>query len=142
MSWVLLALLVLSLALNVFLARKTIQFGRIILVVEDELSSSLEALEDVEESLDGFLSLKLFFDNTELQELVTNARRNVDLARVAVTRMIMRFVEFSKEKFTIEVEKDDEEPLSARKVRTHINQVRARQQVKDQVQSYIDGFGQ
>jgi hypothetical protein len=78
------------------------QLAKIIMVVEDELSQTVDALENVEDSLEGFLALKLYFDNQELQAVVTEAKNDVSLAKVSVTRLIERFVEFSKEKYVVE----------------------------------------
>jgi len=84
------------------LVLKYMQLAKIIMVVEDELSQTVDALENVEDSLEGFLALKLYFDNQELQAVVTEAKNDVSLAKVSVTRLIERFVEFSKEKYVVE----------------------------------------
>jgi nitrate reductase NapAB chaperone NapD len=84
------------------LVLKYMQLAKIVMVVEDELSQTVDALENVEDSLEGFLALKLYFDNQELQAVVTEAKNDVSLAKVSVTRLIERFVEFSKEKYVVE----------------------------------------
>lgn len=96
---ILTALLVLALTVMIV---KYIQLAKIIMVLEDELSQTIDAFENVEQSLEGFLALKLYFDNQELQAAVVEAKDDVTMAKVSVSRLIERFVEFSKEKYVVE----------------------------------------
>ena len=98
-SWILVVVLTLLLTL---MCLKYLQLAKVIMVVEDELSQAIDAFENVEDSLEGFLQLKLFFDNQELQGTVKEAKDDVTAAKVSVSRLISRFVEFSKEKFVLE----------------------------------------
>lgn len=98
-SWILVVVLTLLLTL---MCLKYLQLAKVIMVVEDELSQAIDAFENVEDSLEGFLQLKLFFDNQELQATVKEAKDDVTAAKVSVSRLISRFVEFSKEKFVLE----------------------------------------
>lgn len=139
MIWLVSILLLLSLVLNGFLIWKSFQFARVIMVVEDELSEALETLEDVDESLEGFLSFKLFFDNDELQRIVADAKKDVDLARVSVSRLIGRFVEFSKEKFIVEVEPPEEDVSTLKR---HVRRTRTMKQQRERaVEAYLDTLG-
>lgn len=137
MIWLVSILLLLSLVLNGFLLWKSFQFARVIMVVEDELGDALETLEDVDESLEGFLAFKLFFDNEELQRIISDAKKDVDLAKIAVSRLIGRFVEFSKEKFTVEVDNEDVSSL-----KQHVRQSRTKKQQRERaVEAYLDTLG-
>ena len=98
-AWILVVVLTLLLTL---MCLKYLQLAKVIMVVEDELSQAIDAFENVEDSLEGFLQLKLFFDNQELQATVKEAKDDVTAAKVSVSRLISRFVEFSKEKFVLE----------------------------------------
>ena len=98
-SWILVVVLTLLLTL---MCLKYLQLAKVMMVVEDELSLAIDAFENVEDSLEGFLQLKLFFDNQELQATVKEAKDDVTAAKVSVSRLISRFVEFSKEKFVLE----------------------------------------
>lgn len=107
-GWILVVILILLLTL---ICHKYLQLAKVIMVVEDELSQALDAFEDVEDSLEGFLQLKLFFDNQELQAVVKEAKDDVTVAKVSVSRLISRFVEFSKEKFVVEEVDEMEQAL-------------------------------
>lgn len=101
-SWIAWFLVVVLILLLTLMCIKYLQLAKVIMVVEDELSQAIDAFENVEDSLEGFLQLKLFFDNQELQAAVKEAKDDVTAAKVSVSRLISRFVEFSREKFVVE----------------------------------------
>ena len=50
-----------------------IRFARIIMIIEDDFSDAIEALEDTEKTLEKILAMRLFFDSKEVQIVVKEA---------------------------------------------------------------------
>lgn len=85
-----------------------IKFARIIFSVEDKLENALETLNGIHESLEGLLTMKLFFDSKEVKFAVDQALTSVKLSRTAIVALIGDFTRLSKEKY-ITVRSDEED---------------------------------
>lgn len=99
LSFILLILLVISIYY-------IIQFARIIMIIEDDFSDAVEALEDTEKTLEKILGMRLFFDSKEVQIVVQEAMSEVKKSKVSVNRVALKFVERSKQKYTVVVEEE------------------------------------
>jgi len=85
-----------------------IKFARIIFSIEDHLQDVLKTLSEVDVSLNGLLTMKLFFDSKEVKYTVDEALSSVKLSKIAMVQLINDFTRFSKEKY-ITVRSNDEE---------------------------------
>lgn len=99
LSFILLILLVISIYY-------IIRFARIIMIIEDDFSDAVEALEDTEKTLEKILGMRLFFDSKEVQIVVQEAMSEVKKSKVSVNRVALKFVERSKQKYTVVVEEE------------------------------------
>ena len=81
-----------------------IRFARIIMIIEDDFSDAVEALEDTEKTLEKILGMRLFFDSKEVQLVVQEAMAEIKKSKMSVNRVALKFVERSKQKYTIVVE--------------------------------------
>lgn len=93
-----------------------IKFARIIFSIEDHLQDVMRTLAEVDVSLNGLLTMKLFFDSKEVKHTVDEALASVRLSKIAMVQLINDFTRFSKEKYITvrsndedEDEKEDEE---------------------------------
>lgn len=82
------------------------KFAKIILILEDDLSKAIESLEEVESSMQNIITMKLFFDDPQVQALVSHVMDSVRMAKFSVNKMIKTFTERSKQKFVMIVEED------------------------------------
>jgi len=83
-----------------------IRFARIIMIIEDDFSDAVEALEDTEQALDKILEMKLFFDSKEVQMVVHEAMAEIKKNKMAVNRVALKFVDRSKQKYNMVVEEE------------------------------------
>jgi hypothetical protein len=83
-----------------------IRFARIIMIIEDDFSDAIEALEDTEKTLEKILGMRLFFDSKEVQLVVQEAMSEVKKSKMSVNRVALKFVERSKQKYTVVVEEE------------------------------------
>ena len=83
-----------------------IRFARIIMIIEDDFSDAIEALEDTEKALEKILGMRLFFDSKEVQMVVQEAMSEVKNNKMSLNRVALRFVERSKQKYTVIVEEE------------------------------------
>jgi len=83
-----------------------IRFARIIMIIEDDFSDAVEALEDTEKTLEKILGMRLFFDSKEVQMVVQEAMSEVKKSKMSVNRVALKFVERSKQKYTVVVEEE------------------------------------
>ncbi|NBP56841.1 hypothetical protein EBU71_10005 [bacterium] len=100
---------VLSLILFLLLATSIfylIRFARIIMIIEDDFSDAIEALEDTEKTLEKILGMRLFFDSKEVQLVVKEAMAEVKNNKMSINRVALKFVERSKQKYTVIVEEE------------------------------------
>jgi len=95
--------LLISLAVSIFYL---IRFARIIMIIEDDFSDAIEALEDTEKTLEKILGMRLFFDSKEVQLVVQEAMSEVKKSKMSVNRVALKFVERSKQKYTVVVEEE------------------------------------
>lgn len=96
-------LLVILLAASLFYL---IRFARIIMILEDDFSDAIEAFEDTEKTFEKILGMRLFFDSREVQMAVQEAMSEIKANKVAINRVALRFVERSKQKYTVIVEEE------------------------------------
>lgn len=83
-----------------------IRFARIIMIIEDDFSDAIEALEDTERTLEKILGMRLFFDSKEVQMVVQEAMAEVKNNKIAVNRVALKFVDRSKQKYNMVVEEE------------------------------------
>lgn len=83
-----------------------IRFARIIMIIEDDFSDAIEALEDTEKALEKILGMRLFFDSKEVQMVVQEAMSEVKNNKIAVNRVALKFVDRSKQKYNVVVEEE------------------------------------
>lgn len=96
------------------------KFAKIILILEDDLSKAIESLEDVEASMQNIISMKLFFDDPQVQALVSHVMDSVRMAKFSVNKMIKTFTERSKQKFVMIVEEDAVDVMTDEDVGNHM----------------------
>lgn len=100
---------ILSLALLILLGVSIfylIRFARIIMIIEDDFSDAVEALDDTEKTLEKILGMRLFFDSKEVQMVVQEAMSEVKNNKMSINRVALKFVERSKQKYTVVVEEE------------------------------------
>lgn len=85
------------------------RFSKIIMILEGDLGKAIESLEEVEESMENIISMKLYFDTPEVQELVSHVMESVRMAKFSVNKMIKDFTDRSKQKFVMVVTDNEEE---------------------------------
>lgn len=83
-----------------------IRFARMIMIIEDDFSDAIEALEDTEKTLEKILGMRLFFDSKEVQLVVQEAMSEIKKSKMSVNRVALKFVERSKQKYTVVVEEE------------------------------------
>lgn len=83
-----------------------IRFARIIMIIEDDFSDAVEALDDTEKALEKILGMRLFFDSKEVQMVVQEAMSEVKNNKMSINRVALKFVERSKQKYTVVVEEE------------------------------------
>jgi hypothetical protein len=110
MIWILLLLcflLIVALSVTIYYA---FRFAKIIFLVEDDLSVSLETLDQCVESFDKILSMKLFFDSPDVRPVLTEAMYEIKTSKLAVQNIIAKFTEKSKQKYVrLELDESDED---------------------------------
>lgn len=98
-----------------------IRFARMIMIIEDDFSDAIEALEDTEKTLEKILGMRLFFDSKEVQIVVQEAMAEVKKSKMSVNRVALKFVERSKQKYTVIVEDEpDFKELQERIIRERL----------------------
>ena len=120
MTWLLIIFIVLSVLLFAALCVAgfyLVRFAKIIMVLEDDFSDAVESLNDVEATLEKILGMRLFFDSKEVQLVVQEALAEVKTSRLSVNRLIQRFLERSKQKYTVLIEEESIEDLKDRLLR-------------------------
>ncbi len=107
----LLIILLLLLALG-YAAYKIYTLITIIMVFEKDIATTIESLNECDESLKHVISLRLFFENESVRPILETARNEVNMCRLKVRQMATRFIERSEQKYVIY-----EEPIEIEKVR-------------------------
>jgi len=123
MTWLLIIFIVLSVLLLAALCVAgfyLFRFAKIIMVLEDDFSDAIESLNDVEATLEKILGMRLFFDSKEVQLVVQEALAEVKTSRLSVNRLIQRFLERSKQKYTVLMEEDSIEDLKEHLLRERL----------------------
>lgn len=90
------------------------KFVNIIMILEDDFSDAIEGLSTVEKALEKILGMQLFFDSKEVKLVVQEALTEVKTGRMAVNRLIQKFVERSKQKYVVIMEEESPEDLEER----------------------------
>ena len=91
----------LLLTVCVFLIKRLYEILTIIAIFEDDISASIEAHAKAQESLDGILSLNLFFDSPEVRPVVQEAIEQIKISRYEITTCAERFVQRSNQKYVL-----------------------------------------
>jgi hypothetical protein len=100
---------ILSLVLLILLGASLfylIRFARIIMILEDDFSDAIEAFEETEKSFEKILGMRLFFDSREVQMVVQEVMSEIKANKTTISRIALRFVERSKQKYTVVVEEE------------------------------------
>lgn len=84
----------------------------IIMILEDDFSQVIDSLNNVENSVNGVLEMKMFFDTPEVQHLVRGVMDSVRMAKFDLNTMIKKFVDRSKQKYIIIEEDEEQEELA------------------------------
>lgn len=71
----------------------------IIAVFEIDLADNITALDNVEQSLEGIIQLRMFFDSKDIQSLIKEVMDNIKLARLQVGKTSKKFTDRSKNKY-------------------------------------------
>lgn len=112
MTWLLVASIIgniLLLGSLIALVYYVWKFSQIILILEDDFSDAIEALEQLEASLDKILSMQLFFESKEVKMAVQESLAELKQGRTAVGRLVQTFVSRSKQKYVV-VQEDSVPP--------------------------------
>jgi hypothetical protein len=88
------------------------RFVMIIMILEDDFSQVIDSLNNVENSVNGVLEMKMFFDTPEVQHLVRGVMDSVRMAKFDLNTMIKKFVDRSKQKYIIIEEDEEQEELA------------------------------
>lgn len=106
LTWFLIGVIAMLLVALGFAAHYLWKFAKIIMVFEDDISETLDALGAVENAIIGILQMQLFFDSPEVKKAVQNVLEEVKLCRGVINQTIGRFTERSKQKYVL-VRDDD-----------------------------------
>lgn len=87
------------LAIVIFLCWKLYVTLSIIAVFEVDLSENISALDNVENSLEGIIQLKMFFDSKDIQILIKEVMDSIKLAKLQVGKISKKFTDRSKNKY-------------------------------------------
>ncbi len=79
------------------------------MVFEDDLGKAINALNELEESVDNVLELKLFFDDVKLVAIVSEVMDSIKIARFYINQIIKNFTWRSKQKYVEIIEEPEVE---------------------------------
>lgn len=102
-TWILIGvitLLTVMLGVSCFFLWK---FVTIIMIFEDDIDETLEALGDVESAISSVLDMSLFYDSPEIRKTVQGVLDEVALCRSVVNKVIRKFIKRSKQKYVLTV---------------------------------------
>lgn len=100
-------LLLISFVMGFYLWR----FTTIIMVLEQDLGNATEALQEVSDTMQNIIDMKLYFDTPEVQQLVSHVMESVKMAQFSVNKMISSFTERSKQKYVMIIEEEPEDAV-------------------------------
>jgi hypothetical protein len=109
MIWVLITLCILLTIATIVSIYYALRFARIIFVVEDDLSESIESLNQCVKTFEKILGMKLFFDSPEVRPILMEAMAEIKISKLAVQGIIAKFTEKSKQKYVQVEDKDEDE---------------------------------
>lgn len=101
------------------------KFTQIIMLLEDDFSDAIEGLEVVESSLEKILGMQLFFDSKEVKLVVQESMAELKTGKMAVNRLVQKFLDRSKQKYV--VIQEEEMPQPNKNQRPETDQVLPRQ---------------
>lgn len=105
--WFLIGVIVLLLAVLGFAVHFLWKFAKIIMVFEDDISETLDALGAVENAILVILQMQLFFDSPEVKKAVQNVLEEVKLCRSVINQTIGRFTARSKQTYVLIRDEDN-----------------------------------
>lgn len=85
-----------------------IKFVRIIMILEDDFSDAIDSLTEVENTIEKVLGMNMFFESKEVKIAVSEVLAEIKQGKLAVNRLIQKFVNRSKQKYV--VVREDEDP--------------------------------
>jgi len=106
LTWILIGVNVLLFVALAFAVHYLWKFAKIIMVFEDDINDTLNALGAVETAIVGVLQMQLFFDSPEVKKAVLNVLEEVKLCRGVINQTIGRFTARSKQKYVL-IREDD-----------------------------------
>lgn len=95
-----------------FLCWKIYVLLELMAVFENDLSDNIAALDNVDNSLEGIIQLKMFFDSKDIQILLKEVMDNIKLAKLQVGKTSKRFTDRSKHKYYLIEEVNEFEETS------------------------------
>jgi len=98
------SILLLSVFFNLMglvLAFYLFRFARIILSFEDTLEETNDAIDNLEESVEGLTQVKMFFESKEIHAAMKVVVDNIKLARMSLMKTTEALTRFSKQKYTM-----------------------------------------
>jgi hypothetical protein len=75
------------------------KFAKIIMIFEDDLSETIESLNEVEDAINGVLEMQMFFDSPEVKKAVQGVLEQVRLCRITIQSVVQRFTARSKREY-------------------------------------------
>lgn len=101
-------LLFLSVVLNIAIIYFLYKFSKIILTFEDDITEVVTSLTNVEDSMKSIDSIKMFYEDNTIQNVVNEILDDVRLSRFYINLMIKRFTDRSKQRYeTVEPSQED-----------------------------------
>lgn len=89
-----------------------LRWSNIVMILEDDLSEAVDTLRQCEGTLNELLTMQMFFDSKEVKIAVMDAMQDVKLSKMAVTKLVRKFTERSKEKYVRVVEDERDQEVS------------------------------
>lgn len=99
LTWILIGVIVLLATALGFSIRYLIKFSRIIMVFEDDISDTINALNDVEDTISNVLKMQIFYDSPDVRKEVDKILEEVKVCRLSVNGLIERFTARSKQQY-------------------------------------------
>ena len=99
LAWILIGVIVLLATALGFSIRYLIKFSRIIMVFEDDISDTINALNDVEDTISNVLKMQIFYDSPDVRKEVDKILEEVKVCRLSVSGLIERFTARSKQQY-------------------------------------------
>jgi hypothetical protein len=82
---------------------KAYHLAQTVLILEDDISDAIVAMNNAEETMNNLLNMQMFFDSPDVKKTVQDCLEDVKLTKFEINKIAQKFVERSKEKYIIEV---------------------------------------